>query len=251
MANFVMYEEYRKYFEMLPQAEQVKLLFLLFDFAHGNECKNIDKLKTPTKMAYLFMTNQIKRDIDKYARICERNRQNGQNGGAPVGNQNARKDKEEKQPKTTQNNPVQPKTTQNKPKNNNKNNNKENIIVVDNNTKEKQPVVFDNNNDNKNKNNYNNNFSKPTLKDIEDFCRERGNNLNAEKIFNYYNARGWVLGNGNVPVQDWRSVVLVWEQTEKEHRNSGQGIIHQQRYSQEEYDGLFDDFKNLKIKSDG
>ena len=42
----------------------------------------------------------------------ERNQANGRKGGAPKGNQNARKKQpktEKKQPKTTQNNPKQPK----------------------------------------------------------------------------------------------------------------------------------------------
>jgi len=49
-------------------------------------------------MAFEFMTLQMKIDRQKYERICQANSENGKKGGAPVGNQNARK-----QPKTTEN----------------------------------------------------------------------------------------------------------------------------------------------------
>ena len=61
-------------------------------------------------MAYAFISLQKKMDDEKYARICERNRQNGALGGAPKGNQNARK--------KDKNNPKQPNWSKNNPNDN-------------------------------------------------------------------------------------------------------------------------------------
>lgn len=43
------------------------------------------------KMAYTFLSSQIKRDSDKYVEIIEKRRAAGRMGGAPKGNKNAQK----------------------------------------------------------------------------------------------------------------------------------------------------------------
>ena len=61
-------------------------------------------------MAYAFISLQKKLDDEKYAAMCERNRKNGALGGAPKGNQNARKG--------NKNNPKQPNGEKNNPNDN-------------------------------------------------------------------------------------------------------------------------------------
>jgi len=53
-------------------------------------------------------------------------------------------------------------------------------------------------------------FKKPTIKEISDYCEERGNNINPESFFDYYEARGWYLGK--TKMKDWKSAVRTWEQ---------------------------------------
>jgi hypothetical protein len=52
-------------------------------------------------------------------------------------------------------------------------------------------------------------FRKPTIKEIQDYCSERGNKINAEYFFDYYEAKGWIVGKGKM--KDWKAVVRVWE----------------------------------------
>jgi len=52
-------------------------------------------------------------------------------------------------------------------------------------------------------------FKKPTIKEIQDYCSERGNKINAEYFFDYYEAKGWLLGNGKM--KDWKAVIRNWE----------------------------------------
>ena len=81
-------------------AEQFgRLMVALFALDDGEDPEVDDDIL----MAYEFMSLQQRLDREKYDKIVERNRKNGQKGGAPKGNQNARKN-----PKTTQNNPNKP-----------------------------------------------------------------------------------------------------------------------------------------------
>lgn len=82
-------------------AEQFgRLMYALFEVEEGNE-PDVDE---DISVAFEFMALQKKLDRAKYDKIVERNRKNGRLGGAPKGNQNARKNNP-KQPNGFQNNP--------------------------------------------------------------------------------------------------------------------------------------------------
>ena len=55
-------------------------------------------------------------------------------------------------------------------------------------------------------------FSKPSLDDVKAYCQERGNNVDAEKWFNYYSANGWKVGKN--PMKDWKAAVRTWERSD-------------------------------------
>lgn len=61
--------------------------------------KTIPDLSPSEKMAFSFMKTNFDRDAAAYDAKVEKKRENGKKGGAPVGNQNARKQKQPKQPK--------------------------------------------------------------------------------------------------------------------------------------------------------
>ena len=52
-------------------------------------------------------------------------------------------------------------------------------------------------------------FAKPTLEDIQAYCIERNNNVDAERFFDYYEANGWKVGKN--PMKDWKASVRTWE----------------------------------------
>ena len=37
-------------------------------------------------------------------------------------------------------------------------------------------------------------FEKPTLEQVQAYCRERKNNVNAERFVDYYESNGWKVG---------------------------------------------------------
>lgn len=57
----------------------------------------------------------------------------------------------------------------------------------------------------------NQNFKKPTLEEVQAYCQERKNNVDAEKWLDYYTANGWKVGKNSM--KDWRAAVRTWERS--------------------------------------
>ena len=55
-------------------------------------------------------------------------------------------------------------------------------------------------------------FVPPTLEEVQAYCLERNNNVDAERFINYYTANGWVVGKGN-KMKDWKAAVRNWEKS--------------------------------------
>ena len=57
-------------------------------------------------------------------------------------------------------------------------------------------------------------FIPPSLEDVRAYCQERGNTVDAEKFWTYYDAGGWKDAKGN-PVRNWKQKVITWERKEQ------------------------------------
>lgn len=55
-------------------------------------------------------------------------------------------------------------------------------------------------------------FTKPTIDEIQNYCMERNNNVNAEQFFDYYESNGWKVGKNSM--KDWKAAVRTWERSE-------------------------------------
>ena len=53
-------------------------------------------------------------------------------------------------------------------------------------------------------------FIPPTLEEIQKYCQERKNNVDAKKFFDYFTASDWVDAKGN-PVRNWKQKIITWE----------------------------------------
>lgn len=67
-----------------------------------------------------------------------------------------------------------------------------------------------NNNKDKKENIKRKSFIKPTLEDIQEYCKQRGNNVNAKTFYDYYNANNWKDKDGK-RVKSWKQKVITWE----------------------------------------
>jgi len=52
-------------------------------------------------------------------------------------------------------------------------------------------------------------FSKPTIEDITSYCRERNNNVDPQKFYDFYESKGWMVGKNKM--KDWKAAVRTWE----------------------------------------
>ena len=54
-------------------------------------------------------------------------------------------------------------------------------------------------------------FKPPTLEDVEKYCSERKNNVDAKRFFDYYTVAKWKDQDGK-PVKNWKQkIIAVWE----------------------------------------
>ena len=53
-------------------------------------------------------------------------------------------------------------------------------------------------------------FKKPTLEEIETYCKERNNNIDAKKFYDYYETGKWKDKDGK-PVKNWKQKIITWE----------------------------------------
>ena len=54
-------------------------------------------------------------------------------------------------------------------------------------------------------------FHPPTLEDVQAYCFERNNNVDAQRFIDYYTSNGWKVGKN--PMKDWKAAVRNWERT--------------------------------------
>ena len=56
-------------------------------------------------------------------------------------------------------------------------------------------------------------FTIPTISEVESYCLERKNNIEAESFINFYDSKGWFVGKNKM--KDWRACIRTWEMREK------------------------------------
>lgn len=55
-------------------------------------------------------------------------------------------------------------------------------------------------------------FKAPSVEEVQEYCNERGNNIDAQHFVDYYSARGWMLGKNKI--KDWKACVRTWERND-------------------------------------
>ena len=53
-------------------------------------------------------------------------------------------------------------------------------------------------------------FTKPTIEEIQEYCKERNNGINAEAFYDFYEANDWLDSNGK-KVKSWKQKIITWE----------------------------------------
>lgn len=56
-------------------------------------------------------------------------------------------------------------------------------------------------------------FLKPSVEEIAAYCSERDNGIDPQQFFDFYESKGWKVGNQSM--KDWKAAVRTWERREK------------------------------------
>ena len=62
------------------------------------------------------------------------------------------------------------------------------------------------------------NFVKPTVEEIEAFCKEKKYTVNAQQFFNYYESNGWKIGRN--AMKSWQAAVQNWNTRDKANKKA-------------------------------
>ena len=95
--------------------------------------------------------------------------------------------------------------------------------------KEKEQEINKNNKSDKPKNSR---FVPPTLEEVKSYCRERQNDVNAERFIDHYTSNGWMVGKNKM--KDWKASVRTWE---RNGNNQPSKNTKTSKYSYEPDDG--------------
>lgn len=60
----------------------------------------------------------------------------------------------------------------------------------------------------------------PTVDEVRDYCRERGNTVDAERFVDFYAAKGWMVGKNRM--KDWKAAVRTWEKEDGDGKRRSQ-----------------------------
>ena len=58
-------------------------------------------------------------------------------------------------------------------------------------------------------------FTPPTVEEVAEYCRERGNKVNPQQFVDFYASKGWIVGKS--PMKDWKAAIRsTWEREERQ-----------------------------------
>lgn len=174
--SFVFYRSFANTIDRLPAEIQLPLYKAITAYALDMKAPSFEDCQDKVFLEAIWesIRPQLDANHKRYLNGCK-GAEYGRLGGAPKGNQNARK----KQPL------INPQTTPNVNDNDNVN---DNVVIGKHTTKK---------------------FIKPTVEEIREYCTSRRNSVDAEKFHDYYEANGWKIGKNSM--KDWKAAVRTWE----------------------------------------
>jgi hypothetical protein len=140
------------------------------------------------KFAVVQVKKQLDDDLERWKEICRKNKENISNYWKSKANENKRANTSEYEciPNDTKNT--------DKDKDKDKDILKENNTTINSSVKEKPTTSR---------------FYPPTLDEVKAYCDERRNLVDPEKLFDFYSAKGWMVGKNKM--KDWKAAIRTWE----------------------------------------
>jgi hypothetical protein len=60
-------------------------------------------------------------------------------------------------------------------------------------------------------------FTPPNIQDVRAYCKERGNKVDPENFWDFYQSKNWMIGKNKM--KDWKAAVRTWERSESKQGN--------------------------------
>lgn len=195
--SIIIHSDIKDHIDLLSDEEAGQLFKAIIAYA---ECGTVFSTDNRVlNMAFSFIKSQIDKDVAKYEEKCRKNREIGKLGGRPRKNQtdSTKTERLNKKPNGLFDNQMVSEKPYPNPNNNPNNNPKED------NSKAKR-------------------FIKPTLQEIEQCIKEKGYNIDAGSFYDYYEANGWVQGQGK-PIKNWKAALSTWNRRSEQFVSVFQG----------------------------
>lgn len=61
-------------------------------------------------------------------------------------------------------------------------------------------------------------FVPPTVEEVANYCKERGNNVDAESFVAFYDSKNWMVGKNKMA--SWKSAIITWEKRDNSYNNT-------------------------------
>ena len=202
--SFIFYGSFYEAISCLDDATRLQC----YDAVASYAITGIDpELNGVAKAIFALIKPQIDANNKRYNNGCK-GAEYGKKGGRPV-TKNPIGDNDENPIGDTSKNPIgdndeNPKETPNEKENENVNENE--------NEKEKENESPSETKREKQAKEKRLRFSAPSVDEVRDYCRERGNSIDAETFVDFYASKGWKVGNS--PMKDWQSAIRTWEKRE-------------------------------------
>lgn len=74
-------------------------------------------------------------------------------------------------------------------------------------------------------------FVKPTVEEVEEYCKTRSNGIDAQRFVDHYDAVGWRVGRN--PMKDWKAAVRTWERNGKNVKVGANGVALSEEWDKE------------------
>ena len=192
--SFVLYAFQYASIKDLTDKQKAILLDSIFQYVITSENPAIEDGEV--RMAFKFIKGQIDFDNEKYASICEKRREYGRLGGKAKGGISLQEEHKQASEADMEND-------NDKDKDKDKDMDKQGS---------EDPMSL------KRKNKIKKEFVPPTLKEVEDYIRQKGYSFSARAFIDYYEADDWHYGNGSrrVKMTNWKRACAQWGNMHKD-----------------------------------
>ena len=87
-------------------------------------------------------------------------------------------------------------------------------------------------------------FIPPKVEEVEEYCRSRGNGIDASSFVDFYTSKGWMVGKNKM--KDWKAAVRTWERSRAKEEDTTVPIYDDTRNRDLSDEDLADILKEMR-----